>query len=361
MSFVSLSALKTNLEASLDLYADVVLNPSFPQTDFERLQRQQIAGIQREKVTPIQMALRVFPGLIYGEDHAYGLPLTGSGTETSVPQITTETLADFHRTWFRPNNATLVVVGDVTMAEVRPMVERLFRGWEQATTPTKNIAEVDLVDGGTVYVMDRPGSPQSIIFAGHLAPPKSEVDEQAVGMANTILGGAFVSRVNLNLREDKHWAYGAFTVLWDAKAQRPFFAYAPVQADKTAESMVEIRNELTGVVGDNPITQQELEFAREQQILALPGQWETIAAVNASVDTIVEYGLADDYYQGYGDRIAAMDLARVNSAAKSLVHPENVVYLVVGDRSQIEARMRELGFTDIRALDADGKPAGRTP
>ena len=356
MSFVSLSALKANLQKSMDLYADIVLNPSFPETDFQRLQRQQLVGIQREKVTPIQMALRVFPGLLYGENHAYSLPLTGSGTETTVQQITTKTLAEFHQAWFRPNNATLVVAGDITMAELQPLVERGFGSWKRAQVPAKNVGDVTLKPGGTVYVMDRPGSPQSIIFAGHLAPRKAQSDELALTMANAVLGGAFVSRVNLNLREEKGWAYGAFTVLWDAQAQRPYFAYAPVQADKTAESMVEIRNEFEGFVGSEPVTEDELAFTRDQQILTLPGQWETISAVGGSVSNIVEYGLPDDYYQGYAGRLAAMDLVRINTAAKALVKPSNVMYLVVGDRAAIEPRMRELGFTDIRALDADGKP-----
>lgn len=355
-SSVSLSALKRNLQESMDLYADILLNPSFPEADFERLKQQQLVGIQREKATPIQMALRVFPGLMYGDDHAYGLPFTGSGFAETVQSITRDDLSDFHDTWVRPNNATMVVAGDITMDELVPLLESSLRGWGRAGVPTKNVANVDFRNGGKVYLMDRPGSMQSVILAGHVAPPKANPDELAIQTMNNVLGGAFISRVNMNLREDKGWAYGASTIIIDAVGQRPFVVYAPVQTDKTAESMAEIVSEFEAVVGDRPIQADEMAWSKDTQTLTLAGQWETIGAVGGSVTEIVQYGLDDDHYQGYAERINGLSLDEVQNAAPKLVSPSNLVWIIVGDRAKIEPRMLELGFTNIVTVDSDGRP-----
>ena len=358
VSSVSLSALKENLDASLDLYADVVLSPAFPQNELDRLKQQQIAAIQREKATPIQMALRVFPKLLYGERHAYGMPFTGSGTETSVQNITRDDLVAFHETWFKPNNATMVVVGDVTMDEVKPLLEARFSDWKKGNVPKKNIAEVEQPDGSVVYLMDRPGSQQSIIFAGHLAPPKSNPNEIAIETMNTILGGAFTSRINMNLREDKGWAYGAGSFMPGARGQRPFLAYAPVQSDKTAESMAEVAKELRSILNENPVTAEEVEKAQQNQTLALSGQWETIDAVGSTVAEIVRYGLADDYYDRYADAVNALDVENVSAAAEEVVQPDHLVWIVVGDRSEIESKVRDLGLGEIRVIDSEGNVVG---
>ena len=358
VSSVSLSALKENLDASLDLYTDVILQPSFPQNELERLKHQQLAGIQREKATPIQMALRVFPKLLYGEDHAYGTPFTGSGTETSVQAITRDDLVAFHETWFKPNNATMVVAGDITMEELKPLLESRFASWKKGTVPEKNIAEVQQPEGSVVYLMDRPGSQQSIIFAGHLAPPKSNPNEIAIETMNTILGGAFTSRINMNLREDKGWAYGAGSFIPGARGQRPFLAYAPVQSDKTAESMTEVAKELRSILNESPITPEEVEKAQQNQTLALAGQWETIDAVGSTVAEIVRYGLADDYYDRYADAVEALDVENVSAAAEEVVQPDHLIWIVVGDRAEIESKVRELGLGEIRVIDSEGNVVG---
>lgn len=196
-----------------------MLHPAFPEADFQRLKQQQLVAIQREQVSPVQMALRVFPRLLYGEGHAYGLPLTGSGTPESVQQITRDDLVRFHQTWFKPNHATLVVVGDITMDELLPKLERLLAEWNPGDVPQKNIQDVPQKDRSVVYLIDRPGSEQSIIFAGHVAPPEANPRELAIKAMNTVLGGAFTSRINMNLREDKHWSYGARSMLMSARGR----------------------------------------------------------------------------------------------------------------------------------------------
>ncbi|MDZ7644472.1 MAG: pitrilysin family protein [Woeseiaceae bacterium] len=355
-SSVSLSALTENLDDSLDLYADIILNPAFPEAELERLRKQRLARIQQEKNRPVSLALRVFPRLLYGDDHAYALPLTGSGTEESVNRISRDTLVDWHDTWFRPNNATMIVVGDTSMADIKPRLERLFDRWRAGDTPQKNIGDVALRDRQHVYLIDRPGSEQSIIFAGNIAPPAGSGNEIAIETMNEILGGSFTSRINMNLREDKGWAYGAFTFLLDTRGQRPFLTYAPVQTDKTMESMAEMRRELVEYLNDNPPTHAELEKVKDSNTLSLPGRWETAAAVLRDIGEIVTYDLPDDYWDTYAESVRGLSLDEVNEAADEVIKPDNLIWVVVGDRAAIEDQVRQLELGEITLLDTDGEP-----
>jgi zinc protease len=279
------------------------------------------------------------------------MPLTGSGTTDSVAKITRESAAKFHSTWFRPNNATLVVVGDTTLAEIQPKLEKLFAGWARADVPKKNVTAVKPAAHTTVYILDRPGAQQSVIFAGQLAPPKANPKEIAIESMNNVLGGQFSARLNQNLREDKHWSYGAFTYFFDARGERPFFAYAPVQTDKTKEAIVEVAKELKEVRGTRPPTADELALVRNSATLALSGQWETADAVADSLGQIVTYGLPEDYFQTYASRVTALTTKDLADAAQ-LVAP--TVYVVVGDRSKVEAGIRSLDLGQLKFLDADG-------
>jgi len=355
-STVNLSALRENLDDSLAIFADVLLNPVFPQKELDRLRAQYLALVRQEKTRPTSMALRVLPKLMYGEGHAYAQPLTGSGTEDSIRAITRADMQEYHDTWFRPNNATLLVVGDTTTAEITAKLEELFGAWEPAEVPVKNIAPVERRAHNAVYIVDKPGAEQSIIFAGEVAPPKSNPDEIAIQAMNDILGGQFFSRINMNLREDKSWSYGARTMIMDAEGQRPFLVYAPVQTDKTSESMLEILAELTEINGGRPPTEDELARAKSSKTLSLPGRWETNRAVLGSLGEIVRFGLADDYWDSYADEVNSLDVDDVSRAANEVVFPDDLVWVVVGDREKIESGIIELGFGDIRLIDADGEP-----
>ncbi len=174
---------------------------------------------------------------------------------------------------------------------------------------------------------------------------------------NNILGGSFSSRVNLNIREEKHWAYGAYTFVYAARGPRPFIAYAPVQLDKTKETMIELDKELRGILGKRPITDDELVKAQKNQTLELPGRWETIGAVSGAIREIVGYGLPDDYFVTYPDKVRALQIDNLVKAADEVVHPGQLVWVIVGDRSKIESGIRELGWGEIHLLDADGNPA----
>ena len=356
VSSVSLEALKENLDQSLAIYADVILHPSFPRADFERLKKQRLAQIQQEKADPVGLALRVFPGLLYGRGHAYANPWTGSGTEQSTRRISRDDLVRFHQAWFKPNHATMIVVGATTLAEIRPKLERLFRSWNPGEVPSKNIARVAQQPRPVVYLIDRPGSLQSLVIAGNLAPPKSNPDEVSIETMNGVLGADFSSRVNMNLREDKHWAYGAYTFIRDARGQRPFVAYAPVQTDKTKESLAELDKELRGILKDQPITPAELSRAQASLTLTLPGSWETMGALAGAIEDIVTFGLDDRYYDTFAEKVRAQTIATLTQAAAEVVRPDQLVWVVVGDRAKIEPGIRELNLGEIRLIDTDGRP-----
>ena len=242
-STVFLSALKPTLDQALDLYADVILDPVVPEADFFRQQQLQLSAIANEKVTPLQMALRALPPLLFGSDHAYGAPLTGSGTEESVNKLRRDDAVRFHNTWFKPNNGTLIVVGDTTLDEIKPKLERLFKGWSAAEIPVKKLRDVPHPARPCIYLVDKPGALHSVVIGGTIAPPAKAETEVELETMNKHFGGTFGARLNMNLREDKHWSYGAGSVLYAARAQRPFLAYASVQGDKTADSIIEILKE----------------------------------------------------------------------------------------------------------------------
>jgi zinc protease len=356
-SVISLNALKARLAESLDLYADVVLRPTFPASELERLRALQLAAIAQEKAKPLGIASRLFPRMIYGEGHAYANPRSGNGTEDSVAAIGIDDLKSYYRTWLRPDNATLLVVGDTTLAEIRPLLEERLGEWsaDAGPVPTKQLAEVELPDSPRIFLVNKTGAEQTLILGAHVAPPLSDPDDLAMKLGNTALGGNFVSRMNMNLREDKHWSYGAFTVLAGAKAQRPFFTYAPVQTDKTVESLREMRKELDGVLGKSPLNAEEVDFARDSLVRSLPGDNETAAEIAGSYSTVLINGLADSYWNDYVQKSEALTPAAVNAALKRLIHPQAMTWIVVGDLAKIEQPIRNLKMADVAVLDTDGK------
>jgi zinc protease len=351
---VTLSALKANLDQSLEILADVILNPAFPQKDFERLKQQQLAAIEQESVSPFPMALRVLPRLVYGPQHAYSNPLTGSGSTASVGKITRDDVVRWHSTWVKPGSATLIVVGDTTASEIAPKLEALLARWAAGEAPRKNLAAVAPKPRPEVYLLDRPGAIQSVIIAGHAAVPKANPDEAAIEAVNGVLGAQFISRLNMNLREDKHWSYGAGSVFVDARGPRPFVAFAPVQSDKTKESAAEILKELRGIRGEQPISAEELQTAKNALTLTLPGRWETANAVSGSLAEIVRFGFDDRHFDGYAGRIRSLSLEQVQRVGKAAVDADHLVWIVVGDRGKIEAGIAELNLGQIKVIDADG-------
>ncbi len=354
-SSVNLSALADKLEPSLEIFADVLLNPVFPQKELDRLRKVYLAALSQEKTQPMSMALRVVPKLLYGDGHAYAQPLTGTGTEATLAALTRDDLVRFHDQWFRPNHATLIAVGPVTVASLKPQLERLLKDWQPGDIPAKQVNNVTPRASRTLYLLDKPGADQSVIFAGQLIPSRATPDAIAIELMNDVLGGQFTSRLNMNLRENKHWSYGARSFAYDARGQRPLLAYAPVQTDKTAESIAEIRKEFAEIVGKRPATPEEVAMVKGTNTLSLPGQWETGDAVLGSISQLVQFGLPDDYWNDYAAAIRGVTPDQVNKAAGDYLRPDDLVMVVVGDRQVIEPGLKGLGFDSIQLINADGE------
>ena len=355
-AFVQLNVLKATMPKALDVYADILLRPAFAQAELDRLRKDQLAAIAREKSNPSAMALRVIPGIIYGKGHAYALPLSGSGTEAAVARITRDDLVKYHQGWFKPNNATLLVVGDTTLAEMKPLLEKTFGAWKAAEVPKKNLVDVKPPEKRVVYLMDRPGAQQSVIYGVQLAPPRNSPDALPLQVVNNIFGGTFSSRINMNLREDKHWSYGVNARLPSALGQRLYLSSSPVQTDKTRESLKELVQEYANIAGAKPITAAELMNAQSNETLGLPGSFETAAQLSNAYQTILQYKLPDDYYNTFTQNVMAMTPQQANAMAARLINPDKLVWVVVGDMSQVEAGIRELKLGDVVKIDADGNP-----
>lgn len=355
-SSVYLSALKQNLEPSVALFADLLRKPQFAADQIERVRGQRIAGIKQEKAQPNGVAQRVLPGLVFGATHPYAGP--SSGTEASIAALSRADLQAWHGTALRPQDATLVVVGDTTLDEIVPVLEKRFGDWKvssQAGTAAV-VPQVASEAKARVFLIDQPGAVQANIFAAKLLPSSADAKSVQYDMANMVVGGDFTARLNMNLRENKHWSYGARSGAGSALGQRLWMAAAPVQIDKTAESVAEVQRELVEfATGKTPATVAEVEGMEKIMTLSLPGAYETASAVMNTIASNVLYSRPDDYVFQRADEIRAMTPDQVNAAAKAL-DASGLTWLVVGDLSKIEAPLRALQLGEVTVLDADGKP-----
>jgi zinc protease len=352
-SVISLNALKTELQPSFELYADIILNPTFPMNQLERLKAQQLAAIAQEKNSPFGAGLRLLPELLYGKGHAYSAPFSGSGTEQSVASMTAEDLRQHHQTWFTSDNSTLIVTGDISINDLVPLAEKYLGKMRSGKVPVKNISSIKPLEKSVIYLVDRPGSEQSVILSTTMLPKYGFDGELALQLMHEVIGAGFNSRINMNLREDKGWSYGAGSVIRGTQSERPFIAYAPVQTDKTAESMQQIHNEIKGLMTDKPAVAEELALSLDKRILTLPGRWETAGAIEGDIATMVKYGLAEGYWDQYVKGLRQIDLSQVNQSAKENLSPDATLWVVVGDLQLIEAKIREANLGEVRIVTLD--------
>jgi len=353
-SLVRLQATSANLAPSLAIMAEAALAPSFPQDQFALQKSRRIAQIGQEKAQPNSLAMRLVPGLLYGQEHAYGKP--ASGTAGSVEGITRDDLAAWHASWFRPGSATLVVAGDTTMDKLMPALESAFGRWAAGSAPAKAAAKAGASAGKKVYLIDKPDAPQSTIVAAHLSLPYGQPEDLAIEPVMQNFGGIATSRLNRNLRLDKHWSYGTNARLTDVRGQRSFIAMAPVQTDKTVEAMREVANEVKGVAGERPLVGTEYESIMRNMTSRLAGRFETLNALEAAAVASVNLNLPENYWSGYSANLKALTAPQLGQAAGKFVQPDNVVWMVIGDLRKVEAGIRSLGWGEVVVLDQDGKP-----
>jgi predicted Zn-dependent peptidase len=355
---ITLNALADKMVPSLRLMADIAQNPAFRADDIARLRGQWLAGIEQEKARPITMALRVLPPLLYGKGHAYAIPFTGSGTTASIQSLGADDMRRFMADYIRPDNVRILVAGDTTLAQLVPELNAAFGHWKAPASaiPKKNVARVDYPGHARVFLMDRPGSLQSVILAGEVAPSTTAPNNLEIGTMNGAFGGSFTSRLNMNLREGKHWAYGAFSFLQNAVGQRPFMIYAPVQTDKTAPSISEALKEAQAIVGPKPLTSAEIRKVKDNDVRAMPGEYQTVDAVLDAMQGIALYHRPDDYVQTLKSRIEGQGDKSVQAAADEVIKPDHLTWVIVGDLAKIGPSVRALKLGPVQVLDTDGNP-----
>lgn len=354
MSFVRLQSTAANLKPSLGIMADVILNPAFPADKFDIQKQRRLAGIGQEKAQANALAFRIMPKILYGTNNAYGKP--ASGFENTVEKLTRDDLMNWHSTWFKPSSSTVIVTGDTTLAKVLPMLEETFSGWKSGTAPQKNLSNVAKTTGKKIYLIDKPDAPQSTIVAAHISEASGQIEDLASEPLFRNFGGMSTSRLNRNLRLDKHWSYGTGGGFRDSRGQRPFYVIAPVQTDKTKESMVEVLKEIRNVSGDKPVSGEEFQSIMRNMSLRLPGRFETLSALDSAAIELVDYKLPDDYWAKYGTTIRNLTETQLSAAGKKFVRPDEIIWIIVGDVNKIEKGVRELNYGEVIKLDADGNP-----
>jgi predicted Zn-dependent peptidase len=353
---VSLSVLSDRLEGGLQLFGDVIRRPTFAPDEIERLRSRWIASIAQEQAQPTGVALRLLPPLLYGEGHPYAIPLTGSGKVASIQSVQRDHLLAWQQAQLRPERMRLVVVGDIELEQLLPQLEVSFGDWKPAERVERPLLAMPARDRiQRLYLIDRPGAPQSLLLAGRLLPATGSSDESAIDAAVNILGGMFSSRLNMNLREDKHWAYGSYAFASNALGPRPLMLYAQVETPRSGESLVEMRKELAQIIDSKPPSAEELGRIVANEVRGLPGSFETAAAVAGALQGMLRYDRPLDWVSNTKQRLESLTVDEVTAAARTYLQPADFTWLVVGDRSQIEAQLRELDFDQIVLLDEEGR------
>ncbi len=344
---VSLNALKKNLDASLGLMADVVLHPTFPARELERQRKIYMGRVQQESKEPFALVQNTFFKTLYGAEHPYGQPITGTGTEATLAAITPGDLVSYYRANFAPTNAAMALAGDITMEEAVAKLERVFRAWPAREVARAVVPEPRARARTAIYIVDKPGAPQSVILAGHPGITRNAPDYAACQVMNNAFGGQFTARINMNLREDKGYTYGAGSVFFPARGKGPFFLFSPVQTQNTKDALVEILKEWRDVQGKRPLTEKEVADSKSNLVRSYPQEFQSLSGIAGKLAQIVTYDLPDDEWARYTRAIAAIDAATANVAARDHLHPDAAVIVIVGDREKIEAGIRELGIGEI--------------
>ena len=362
-STVGITTLTEHTAKALDLLTDVLLHPSFPEAELKRLKAQRLASIRARGDNAISVASVVLPKVLYGGEHPYGRPGSSRfrpnpGTVASVSAITRGDVVAFYEKLFTPANSSLIVVGDTTPDAILPALEKAFGGWKPGASAKAKLPEPKPPSKGvTVYLVDKPSAAQSFLAVGEIGVPRRTPDYVPLSVLNAVLGGQFSSRLNLNLREDKGYSYGASSSFAFRLGPGPFTAGTAVQTSVTKEALAEIVKEVTEIVGPRPVTKAELEFAKDRLIRGFPTEFETTHAVANTLSELVLHDLPDDEFTTFTTRVNAVTLDEVNRVARKYLHPDRLTIVVVGDRAKIEGPLKTLPFVSaIHLLDVEGNP-----
>jgi len=345
---VTLTSVTPNLSPALDLLADIVRNPAFAPSEVERLRQQQLAAIASELTQPQAIAIRALPQYLYGANHPYGKPLTGTGDAAAVRALTRDNLVAFHQSWIRPDNARIFVVGDIPLARLVPMLEARFGSWRAPAGVERGVKVFDAaaseVGRSRIVLIDRPQSPQSIIMGGQLLPVRGTDDLLTFNAANEVLGGNFLARINMELRERRGWSYGASGSAALREYQVPYIVAAPVQADRTGESIAATIAQIRGFLTTEGVTPAELNRTVLGNTRQLPGQFESSAAILGALRSNILYRRPDNYWETVADRYRSMTAAQLDAEARRVLDADRWVWIVVGDASRIRPQLERLNL-----------------
>jgi len=340
---IDLAVLSANLAPGMDLLADVTLHPTF--ADIERVRSQQLAGIQSEMSDPEGLASRTLPGLIYGPAHPYGVPASGSGDPAAVATLTKADLVAFKDKWLRPSDTSIFIVSDLPLATIQPMLESRFGAWK-AAGPAGALSPDAAVPAPKprILLLDRPGSPQSVIQAGEVLDARGTDELLPLVVANDALGGSFLSRLNMDIRETKAWSYGVQAGIARYAGRIPYQITAPVQTDKTGPAIQAMIGDVQAFLGPQPLTQEERDRTVQRSIRQLAGSFET---GNELLDAMQRNDLLkrpDDYYAHIADKYRALTVPELNDVMRRLIRPDRFVWVVVGDAAKVKPQLDALGL-----------------
>jgi zinc protease len=350
-SAVRTSVPVARLGDTLPLMADVILRPTFPATELERLRKERLTALLQARDDPAALIQIAFPRLVFGPSHRYGTPAGGLATELKA--LTLDDLRAFHRAYYRPENATLIITGDVTPATVLPLLEKALGSWNGSAEAMRiaSVPEAPQLTTRKIYVIDKPGAAQSQIRIGWVGVPRSTPDYATLEVLNTILGGAFTSRLNQNLREKNGYSYGASSRFDTRLSNGLFYAAAGVQTDKTAEALREFFNELTGIL--KPIPLDELDKAKSYVAYGFPAEFETSGDLARKLEEQIVYGLPDEYFPSFVRAVMQVANAEVQKAAARYIQPDKFAVVIVGDRKVVESGIRALNLGPVEVMTVD--------
>jgi predicted Zn-dependent peptidase len=349
---VQLHTPTSQLDSALALFADVALHPAFPTNELERLRKNRLTSLLQVKDRAPEIANRAYAAIVFGSA-AYGRPLTGDEASTNAIQQTD--IRRFYETYFRPNNATLLVVGDVKPDDIERRIRALFGSWQRAAVPSASYGEPAAAKGTTIYLVDKPGAAQSSFRIGSVGVARSTSDYFPLSVMNTALGGSFTSRLNQTLRETKGYTYGAGSSFAMRRAAGPFTASAEVVAAKTDSALIEFMKELRAI--RDTIPTEELEKTKRYLQLQLPGRFETTGGIAGQLSQLITYDVPLGFYNSYTQQIAAVTQADVQRVARRYIDPDKLAIVIVGDRKSIEPTLRATKIGDVVIVDAAGRPA----
>ncbi|NIM50668.1 MAG: hypothetical protein GTN62_09985 [Gemmatimonadales bacterium] len=348
-SVISLYTPLSKLDDALPIMADVALRPSFPAEELERKRKSRLTTLLQWHDEPSAVASVAFNNAIYGDRHPYGT--SSIGDEAAIRSLSVADLTEFHGGYFHPNNAVLIVVGDVTADQILPKLQQAFGAWPRGRFSSPSWPDVKQVDRREVLLVDKPGAAQSEIRIGRVGVERKTEDYYALQVMNTILGGSFTSRLNQNLREDKGYTYGAGSYFSFRVMPGPFTASSAVQTDATDKALQEFFREFDAIL--EPIPEDELTRGKNYLAFRYPGRFQTVAQIAGQLDDLFVYDLPSDYFNQYVDRILAVTQQDVQRVARKYLDPEKVLIIVVGDREKIESGIRALNLGRVRLLSIE--------